>query len=266
MAGNINRVVLVGQPDEGPGAQAHAVRDARLLAAPRGQHPPQGRVRASGRTSRTTSTSPSGASRARTAPSTSRRAGRWRSTGASSGASGRPRTARSARPSRSSPRASSSSAGARTPRARHYVPAGDGRRRRRLPRLTRRRRHPVLVPGPNIPPARHIRSRDDPSKRLLRSRIAASPGDQKWLKRNSNRAAAPDRLPPRQAQELPLLPRQGAGDRLQEPRAAAAVHLREGEDPLPPYHRRVPPSPDPGRRGGEAGAREMALLPYVGGA
>ncbi len=59
-----------------------------------------------------------------------------------------------------------------------------------------------------------------------------------------------------QAQELPLLPGQGAGDRLQEPRAAAPVHLREGEDPLTPHHGRVPPAPDPGRGGGEAGARD----------
>ena len=60
----------------------------------------------------------------------------------------------------------------------------------------------------------------------------------------------------RQAQELPLLPGQGRGDRLQEPRAAAPLHLGEGEDPVAPHHRRVPSSPDPGRCGGEARARD----------
>ena len=60
----------------------------------------------------------------------------------------------------------------------------------------------------------------------------------------------------RQAQELPLLPRQGGRDRLQEPRAAPALHLGEGEDPLAPHHGRVPASPDPGRVGREARARD----------
>ena len=49
-----------------------------------------------------------------------------------------------------------------------------------------------------------------------------------------------------------------AGDRLQEPRAAPPLHLREGEDPLAPDHGRLPAAPDPGRGGGEAGARDGA--------
>ena len=59
-----------------------------------------------------------------------------------------------------------------------------------------------------------------------------------------------------EAQELPLLPRQGGRDRLQEPRAAEALHLGEGEDPVAPDHGRLPPSPDPGRCRREARARD----------
>ena len=65
---------------------------------------------ATGPTSRTTSTSPSGCPRARTARSTWPRGGRSASRAASSGGSGTPRTERSVRRSRSSPTTSSSSA------------------------------------------------------------------------------------------------------------------------------------------------------------
>ncbi len=104
---------------------------------------------ASGRRSRTTSTSPSGATRARAARSTSRRAARSRSTAASSGVSGRRRTARSARRSRSSPTrvqflgGRGDGGGAAPVRARRRVGGalrlhGDGRRRH--PVLRRRKR------------------------------------------------------------------------------------------------------------------------------
>ena len=100
-----------GQPHARPRAAQHPQHgNSGLLAARRLQHPPQGRVAASGSTSPTTSTSPSGAPRARTAPSTCRRAARWRSTAAWSGASGRTRRATSASRSTSSPTPSSSSA------------------------------------------------------------------------------------------------------------------------------------------------------------
>ena len=86
---------------------------------------------ASGSTSRTTSTSPSGARRARTAPPTSPRAVRWPSRAASSGANGRPRTGRQA-------------------------PGGrDHRRLGPVPRLPRRRRAPAtgsLRRSPTSPP------------------------------------------------------------------------------------------------------------------
>ena len=99
------------EPDQGPRAALDPERDLGLQAARRRQQPPQGRQpAASGSTSPTTSTSPSGARRARTAPTTSPRAARSRSRAASTGASGRPRTAASARRWRSSPTASSSSA------------------------------------------------------------------------------------------------------------------------------------------------------------
>ena len=89
---NINRVVITGNLTADPELRSTAERHRGLQPADRLQHPPQGR-RGSGSTSPTTSTSPSGARRARTSPGTSPRAARSRSTGAWSGASGRPRTA-----------------------------------------------------------------------------------------------------------------------------------------------------------------------------
>ena len=84
-------------------------------------------------------------------------------------------------------------------------------------------------------------------------------GASEWHSRK--RDAAPAEAPrracgPDAAEELLLLPREDRRDRLQEREPAAAVHLREGEDPLAPDHGRVPPAPAPGLARGQAGARD----------
>src|SRR5262249_21465134 len=110
---------------------------------------------------------------------------------------------------------------------------GRGGGERRLPRVSRRRRHPVLE------------------------------GDQEWHKRKS--AARGGRAPPaprpaagRPAAQPnpPLLPRQGGGDRLQEHPPPPSVHLGEGQDPLPPDHGCLPAPPGAGRGGGETRPRD----------
>ena len=106
------------EPDAGSRTAAHRGWHGRLRAARRCQHRRKDGRPASGSTSPTTSTSSSGARRARTAPTTSPRAARSRSKGASTGASGRPKTAAAnGRRSRSSPTRSSSSAPATAPAA-----------------------------------------------------------------------------------------------------------------------------------------------------
>src|SRR5207244_1185985 len=44
--------------------------------------------------------------------------------------------------------------------------------------------------------------------------------------------------------QLPLLPGEGGGGRLQEHRPAPPLHLGEGQDPVAPAHRRLPPAPE----------------------
>ena len=84
------------ESDPRPRAPAHERWHGGLQPAGGQQHPPQGPVdRRMGRQAQLLRRHRLGLSRARTAPSTSRRAGRSRSTGASSGASGRTRTATS---------------------------------------------------------------------------------------------------------------------------------------------------------------------------
>ena len=88
-ATNINRVVLTGNLTRDP--ELRSLRAACPSARCASPATPAARTTppASGRTSRTTSTSPCGAPRARTAPGSSPRAARSRSTAGSSGASGR---------------------------------------------------------------------------------------------------------------------------------------------------------------------------------
>ena len=62
----------------------------------------------------------------------------------------------------------------------------------------------------------------------------------KTQERSEQEAAAAGRTDPQA--ELLLLQGQGRRGRLQERQPAAAVHLREGEDPLQADHRRVPPA------------------------
>ena len=146
---NINRVVLVGNLTKDPELRhtpsGTAVCKLRLAVNTRQK---DGARPASGATSRTTSTSPSGATRARAARSTSRRAARSPSTAGSTGASGMPRTAPSARPSRSSPTASSSwAAGPRRGAAAQpqFVPSGATTENADFGSSASRRRHPVLM-------------------------------------------------------------------------------------------------------------------------
>ena len=166
-----------------------------------------------------------------------------RSTAASTGASGRRRTAPSARRSRSSPTASSSSAAAATARAAaqpQFVPAG----------------------------ARPAESADFPAPPPTTT--SRSDGDARESKRESDRDGSRPQAPasadgPDRRRKLLLLQGQGRGGRLQEHQPAAALHLREGQDPLAPDHRRLPPPPAQVAVAVKR-AREMALLPYVGGA
>ena len=67
--------------------------------------------------------------------------------------------------------------------------------------------------------------------------------------------AAPDRGP---AEVVLLLQVEGRRDRLQEHRRASPLHLREGQDPLAPDQRRLPPPPAPGRSRGQARPRDGA--------
>src|SRR5919197_1807714 len=185
------------------------------------------RAPGSGATNRITSTSPSGATRARAARSTCRKAAPWGSTAGSTGASGRRRTAPSARPWRSSPTASSSSAAGLRARA----PSRSSCRAARLPRAPTLARLPTTT------------SRSDGPARPERGTTAqARPG---------SRRADPKA-------QLLLLPREDRRGRLQERAPAAAVRLREREDPFAAHHRRVPAPPAPGRRSREAGARDGA--------
>ena len=143
-------VVHHREPHARPGAAVHS-RAGRRCARCGSPSTPAARTapRASGRTRPTTSTSPCGARRARTPRGSSARAGRSASRAASSGASGKPLRAPQA-------------PGGRHHRRRRAVPreppgqcerGGAARERVRAdPRgVRRRRRHPVLSPGPARP-------------------------------------------------------------------------------------------------------------------
>ena len=229
---NINRVVLVG----------NLTRDPELRHTPSGTAVCKLRVavntrqkdehRRSGSTSRTTSTSPSGATRARAARSTSPRAARSASTAGSTGASGRPRTAPSARPSRSSPRTSSSSAAARDGEGAQpqFVPEGAGAAASADADFSapQRRRHPVLRRGMAKQTERQHDARGGPSLKAGQAR-----------KRNCY-----------------FCREKIAGRRLQGPEPAPPLHLREGQDPLAADHGRLPPPPGADRDRRQAGARD----------
>ncbi len=167
MAGDINRVTFSsGRPDERSRAQAHPVRDIRVLAWDSSQRPDARTSRATGWTSRTSSTSRSRASRPRARAVPRQGPPHRGSTGASIGVvggagrleavEGRCRGA-----DRAVPRQSSGRRGAGL-RAR----GRDRRWWRRLPDLSGRRRHSVL-------------------------------GASRWHRRNSNLVAAPARQPRR---------------------------------------------------------------------
>ena len=230
---NINRVVLVGNLTRDPELRqtpsGTAVCSLRIAVNTRRKDSSPG----SGPRSRTTSTSPSGASRARTARSTSPKGrpvaidGRleWREWDAQDGTKrqaveviadtvqflgGRGRRRRRRR------------RGRQPVRARRRAE----RRRRRLP--VRRRRHSVL-----------------------RRRCLAAP--------KSERTSRPKRRSPdrgRPPQVVLLLQVEGRRDRLQERQRAPPLRLGAGQDPRPPDQRRVPPAPAPGRGRREARTRD----------
>ena len=217
MAANINRVVLVGQPDAGSRAPAHAVRDGGLLAAARGEHAPQGRVGPVDRQAELLR-------HHRVGP-----AGRELRAVPREGPSRRDR--RSARVARVG--------GA----GRRQAPGGRGRRRERpVPRRPpSERRGAVRARRRDAGAAAETTSRPRRPTTTFRSRRPEKP----WHRRNSHQQTRRRPGPataPGKAQELPLLPGQGRRDRLQEPRAAPALHLGEGQDPLAPHHGRVPAS------------------------
>src|SRR5205823_6263576 len=174
----------------------------------------------------TTSTSPSGGTRARAARSTSPRAARWASTAGSTGVNGRRRTAPSARRSRSSPTPCSSSAAA--PRA-------------SSPSSSRAALRPRAAP--TSPPAATTTSRSDAAAR----RPATAGPEARPLTRRADPQA-----------QLLLLPREGRGSGLQERQPAPPLRLGEGENPLAADHGRLPAAPAAGRRRGQAGTRDGA--------
>ena len=237
MAASINRVVLVG----------NLTRDPELRHTPSGMAVCSLRIAVNSRQkeetgqwarSRTTSRSPSGATRARAARSTCRRAAPSPSTGVSTGASTRRTTGRSARRSRSSPTPSSSSAAVAAATAGaaawpQFVPASAQAARGGLPARRRRRRHPLLE-------------------------------RQAWQRRRNGASA-----PATGTGEAGGSPASSARTRstrggLQERQPAPAVHLREGEDPLAARHRRVPAPSGAGRGRGQAGPRDGAAAVRLG--
>ncbi len=260
-ATNINRVVMTGNLTKTPSC-------ARCPAAPRCAScaSPATRVARTappgvGRTSPTTSTSRCGARRARTPPASSPRAARWRSTGAWSGASGRPRTGTKRQAidiiadsvqflgSREDASGGGGFAGngatprAETPRRRGGLSARAGRRR------DGRRRHPVLGFPAGEP--------ETPTRRTARDPVAKASGRGKPARRREKRGG------PGSGRRKPC---QHCRDKIEQVDykdvdRPAAVHLREGQDPLAADHRRLPPPPGADRARGQAraGARAAAL-------
>ena len=230
------------EPDQGPGAAQHRRRNGGLRAARRRQQPPQGRPdAASGSTSPTTSTSPSGARRARTAPTTSPRAGRWRSKGGSTGASGRPKTAAAnGRRSRSSPTPSSSSAPATAPAASGggngggFTPSSD------VPADTSD--FEGAAAGCGGGGGAKTTSRSRPARRPSGAEVCSI--RVRWLeleRASSDNTARTSRRRSRAPAQVHAGQRRGR--RLQGPQPAAALPLRQGEDPRAPRHRTFPPPP-----------------------
>ena len=234
---NINRVVLVGQPDPRPRAPPHAERHRRLQPPPRREHAPQGRrdrrvdreaellrhhrLGQPGRELRPVPREgPAGRDRRPARVARVGGAGRHQAPGRS----------------RSSPTPCSSSAGATAAAAR------------------RRRRQPVRAGGR----AAAARTQTSAARRpttTFRSDVGGHVAGKNNDGRSRKRTAAPDRGP---AQVVLLLQVEGRRDRLQEHRRASPLHLREGQDPLAPDQRRLPPPPAPGRGRGQARPRDGA--------
>src|SRR5262245_48005664 len=239
---------------------------------------------ASGATSRTTSTSPSGETRARAVRSTSPRAAPWASTAGSTGVSGRPRTARSARRSRSSPTPCSSSAAAPTPRAASASSCPPARRptptwAARRPTTTSRSKCSIrqYIPASG-PLSRGARGHPPSHQYFIQYCLRASAASGLVLAtqklggvterstdgaRRRQGAEGPARRPPAPADDgagaaAPLLLLQGEdrGGGLEELQPAPPLRLREGQDPLAPDHRHVPPAPASGRGRRQARPRD----------
>ena len=231
---NINRVVLVGNLTQGPGAAPDAERHIRLQASDRGQHAPQGRDRAVGGQAellrRHRLGEPSGellAVPVEGPPCGHRRAARVARVGCHDGSGKRQAVEMIAE--------SVQFLGSRADERRRLAavrPGGRGRRERRLPRLGRRRRHPLL------------RSAMAPKQqREQTSTRRRQPPGGATAPRRRNCHFCRDKVEEVDYKNITQLRR---------------VHLGEGQDPLAPDHRRVPPAPGPGRGRGQARARDGA--------
>ena len=205
---NINRVVLVGQPDEGSRAAAHAGRHRRLQAPHRGEHAPEGR--------------------------------RHRRVDRQAQLLRRDRLGQPGRELRAVPRQGPPGRDRRPPRlarvgrpGRHEAPGGrDHRRLRAVPRQPRRGRGAVRARRRGAAGRLRLRrprptttSRSDAAhaRRQARQRRAAQ----------AARAARDAQIRRRNCyfcrEKIDEVDYKNAD-------AAAPVHLREGQDPLAPHH------------------------------
>ena len=110
---------------------------------------------------------------------------------------------------------------------------------------------------PTLRPTARLRAAPAPPRRTttFRSRERGSKAD------GTRAGQAPPHVSldgPDPAEELLLLPGEDRRGRLQELQPAAALHLREGQDPLAADHGRLPPPSGPDRGRCQAGARGRA--------
>ena len=283
-ATNINRVVLTGNLTRDPELRStRAACPCARCASPATRA--ARRDAASGRTSRTTSTSRSGAPRARTARASWPRAARWRSTAASSGASGRTRTTTSAQAveiiadsvqflgGRDDAAAAAATASRRAPTSRPTRatsspparPAGGGGAA--APATTTSRSRGQAAPA--APPARGRRPLPLPCPAVAapvpRGAHPSSQGSQERFSNVAKQRSRPTRRRDRKGGP-------GGGrrkscqycrDKVEFVDYKDITTLRKfisdrGQDPLAPDHRGVPAASEPDRHGRQARARAGA--------
>ena len=244
-ASNLNVVVITGNLTRDPELRVAAERHIGLRPARRGQHAPQERRTGEWEDKPNYFDVKVWGAQGENSAASSPRAARSRSRDGSSGASGRPRTGKSARQSISSPSPSSSSAAATTPQAAASPPrSADREATCRSTSGTSRPPRAASASATTTFPSRKSKGSD--GKAASRPGEARPPAGEAWR---------PERRP---AQAVPALQGQGRPGRLQGRRDAAQVHLREGQDPLAPDQRRLPPPPEPDRARRQARARARA--------